>query len=249
MSYQIKNVILCIIVFAFLFFLLSKGISWWTHHKLIKENDDRIAFALKNNNVDKCAVISNAISMANNLTDQHALDRYKKISIENYCSSSNDIAPLEAATYAEQQAQESVKNTMGYKLISIADQGRDVSIDDPRVSALNGKLESLSNQTGMSEENIADISYYFEKEIKKGNKKSDIDEILEVISMGVDNKACELQTEKTKECISSLLATYTIARIKANQDHITATHSLKSILDVVNDPEKRAKLEAMINTQ
>ncbi|MDS7933979.1 hypothetical protein RMB03_06925 [Acinetobacter sp. V91_7] len=155
----------------------------------------------------------------------------------------------DAAAYAEQEAKNSVKNTMGYKLISIADQGNDVSVDDPRVSALNGKLESLSNQTGMSEENIADISYYFEKEIKKENKKSDIDEILEVISMGVDNKACELQTEKTKECISRLLATYTIARIKANQDHLTATHSLKSILDVVNDPEKRAKLEAMINTQ
>lgn len=155
----------------------------------------------------------------------------------------------EAAAYAEQQAMSSVKNTMGYKLISIADQGNNVSADDPRVSALNGKLESLSNQTGLSEENIADISYYFEKEIKKENKNSDIDEILEVISMGVDNKACELQTDNTKECISRLLATYTIARTKANQDHLTATHSLKSILDVVNDPKKKAKLEAMINAQ
>ncbi|ENV33939.1 hypothetical protein [Acinetobacter gerneri] len=93
-----------ILVFGMLFFAFNKGIDWWSSNKLIKQNDERIAFALKNNDANKCAVISNAISMANTLTDQKALDRYKKISVENYCTSPNDIDPYESAAFAEKEA-------------------------------------------------------------------------------------------------------------------------------------------------
>jgi hypothetical protein len=41
---------------------------------------------------------------------------------------------------------------------------------------------------------------------------------------------------------------YAIARTKTNQDHQTAIHSLKSILDVANDPQKMAKLKELADS-
>lgn len=232
MSEQIKKIFGFIVVFIILFVFLDKGIDWWSEKKIIRENDERIAFAIENKNPQICSIVNNAISMANTVTNKGALDRYKKIAQEYYC----DEASIER-----------IKNSMGYKLISIAENGKDVPLNDPRISALNGKLEALSQQTGVPEKNIANISYYFKNKIKEDGFQSDIDELLEVIFIGVENKACNLKVEKTEECISSFLAMYTIARTKTNQDHQTAVHSLKSILDVANDPEKRAKLEAIIN--
>lgn len=170
--------------------------------------------------------------------------------IEKTHDSERDIsgATTQQAAYTEEQAKNSVKNSMGYKLISIADHSNDVSTDDPRVSALNGKLEYLSNQTGMSEADIADMSYFLEKELKKHKRKSDIDEVLEVVFLGVENHACNLKSSTTRDCIANLLGTYATTRINTNQDHQTAIHSLKSILNVVNNPEKREKLEETINS-
>lgn len=109
MSDKAKNIIGYIVVFVVLFLVLTKGIDWWTHYKMIKESDERITFAIQNNNAEKCAIISNAISIANTLTDQKALDRYKIISQDNSCEGSSTFVEgvstaQEAAAYAEQQA-------------------------------------------------------------------------------------------------------------------------------------------------
>ena len=233
MSEQIKKIFGSIVVFIVLFISLDKGIDWWSEKKIIKENDERITFAVENKDPQICLTVNNAISMAKTVTNQVALERYKKIAQENYC---------------DEASNERIKNSMGYKLTSIAENGKDMPFNDPRISALNGKLATLSQQTGVSEENIANISHYFKKKIQEEGFQSDVDELLEVIAMGVENKACNLQTEKTEECISGFLAMYTIARTKTEQDHQTAVRSLKSILDVANDPVKMAKLQELADS-
>jgi hypothetical protein len=183
MSEQIKKIFGFIIVFIILFVFLDKGIDWWSKKKIIKEYDERIAFAIENKEPRLCATVNNAISMANTVTNQVALERYKKIAQENYC---------------DEASNERIKKSMGYKLISIAEHGKDIPVNDPRISALNEKLKYLSQQIGIPEEDIANISYYFKKKIKEEGFQSDIDELLEVVAIGVENKACNLQTEKNK---------------------------------------------------
>lgn len=108
---KINLIIGYIVIFAVLFFAFDKGGNWYAHHKMIKQQDERVEFILKNNNsqTEKCTVISSAISTANTLTDQKALDRYKMISQNNGCESSSVFVdgistPQDAAAYAEQQA-------------------------------------------------------------------------------------------------------------------------------------------------
>nr|WP_298892211.1 hypothetical protein [uncultured Acinetobacter sp.] len=104
-----KNIISYVAVAVVLFFILSKGISWWVHYQTIKENDEKVAFAVKNNDLNKCAIISNAISMANNLTDQEALDRYKRISLENYCTPINKIDRDRATMLSAQEESQTLQ--------------------------------------------------------------------------------------------------------------------------------------------
>lgn len=80
---QINNIIGYIVILLVVFFAISKGTEWWTKYSIIKDYDERIEFALKNNSEDKCATISNAIGMANTVVDQKALDRYKAIKQSN----------------------------------------------------------------------------------------------------------------------------------------------------------------------
>lgn len=108
---KISPILSTLVVLGVLIFFINKGIDWYKYHSLIKEYDERIDFVLKNNNsqVEKCAVISNAINMANTLTDQQALDRYKTISQNNACDSKTGYvdgvsSQQDAASFAEQQA-------------------------------------------------------------------------------------------------------------------------------------------------
>lgn len=80
---QIKNIISYIVILIVIFFAISKGVNWWTKYSIIKDYDERIEFAIKNNSENKCATISNAIGMANTVVDQKALDRYKAIKESN----------------------------------------------------------------------------------------------------------------------------------------------------------------------
>ena len=108
---QISPIVSTIVVFGILFIALNKGIDWYSHNKMITQEDERIEFILNNQNShsEKCAVISNAISMANTLTDQKALDRFKKISSDQNCNSENGyvdgvLDSTEAAKFAEAEA-------------------------------------------------------------------------------------------------------------------------------------------------
>lgn len=233
MSEKIKKIFGSIVVFIVLFIFLDKGIDWWSEKKIIKENDERITFAIANKEPQLCAIVNNAISMANTVTNQVALERYKKIAQENYC---------------DEASKDRIKNTMGYKLIMIEDRNKDLSIHDPRISAINGKLNLISRQTGIPESSIADMAHYIEKTIQDKGGISGIDDVLEVFSVAAENKACSLHSEQTIECFSSFLAQYAVIRMNTDQDHQTAVHSLKSILDVANDPVKMAKLQELADS-
>lgn len=70
MNEQIKKIFGSIVVFIVLFIFLDKGIDWWSEKKIIKENDERITFAIENKNPQICSIINNAIDMANTVTNK-----------------------------------------------------------------------------------------------------------------------------------------------------------------------------------
>jgi hypothetical protein len=234
MSEQIKKIFGFIIVFIILFVFLDRGIDWWSEKKIISENDKRITFAIENKNPQICSIVNNAISMANTVTNKDALDRYKKIAQEHYC---------------DEASNERIKNSLGYKLVIIEDKNKDLLVSDPRISAINGKLNLINKQTGIPETSIADMAHYIEKTIQDKGVESQIDDVLEVFSVAVENKACTLHSEQTIECFSSFLARYAMIRLNTDQNHQTAISSLRSILDVINDPEKMAKLKELANSE
>ncbi|WP_151730339.1 hypothetical protein [Acinetobacter junii] len=75
---------------------------------------------------------------------------------------------------------ELIKESMGYKLVVIEDGKSEIPLNDPRVGALNGKLEELNIKTGMPVNDIADMARFAEKTIQSEGVNIDINEVLDV---------------------------------------------------------------------
>lgn len=134
-----------------------------------------------------------------------------------------------------------IKSSIGYKLIVLEDGNTDISVNDPRIGALDSKLKLISEQTGLSEKAIADASLFLNKTLKEKNITSDIWNIIEVIQSGINVKAIPLKGNLTQKTLVQWLSMYASSR-EMGMSHADALKGVKGLNSALHDPEELQKI-------
>lgn len=144
----------------------------------------------------------------------------------------------------EKVKSEKVEKSIGFDLITLEDQ-KNPSIDDPRINAIDSKIDNIANETGIDSHKIAAMLVSIKNQLKERGKTTSIWEIIEVAHQSVQDKAYPLNNEKTLEGLASYLTSYVISRDL--QNHSDSLLGLKGMYDVINDPQKIKQLENAVN--
>jgi len=144
----------------------------------------------------------------------------------------------------EEVKNENIQKSIGFDLIALEDH-KQPSVGDPRINAINGKIEYIAQQTGIDDHKIAAMLITVKKQLEEKKLSTNIWEVIDVAQQSISDKAYPMKDGHTVDGLATYLSQYVVSRTV--QNHTDSLLGLEEIHKMLKDPEKIKQLENIVN--